>query len=149
MKKLPILLLVLALVSISWYFYAKRSTVDSVPTPQAETPVLKEASFEWIYTYSSKSDIPRTGIDLRATYRDGTTETKHVDDIEGGCNEYEEKDRDTYPKSQMIICYYAGLGRYYKVVKQEHTYLVQRKEFEEASPDYSPPKQEFQTIAEF
>lgn len=110
---------------------------------------LKSATFEWVYATYNKDEIPRTDISLKATYEDGTTETKKVDSIEGSCNEYSERDSDVYPSSQMIICYYAGLGRYYKVVKKENSYTVQRKEFEEASPDYDPPQQIFQTVIQF
>ncbi len=110
---------------------------------------FKNATFEWVYTTYTKDEIPRTDISIKATYEDGTTETKKVDTIQGSCNKYTERDADVYPSSQMIICYYAGLGRYYKVVKNENIYRVQRKEFEESSPDYSPPQQTFQTIIQF
>ncbi len=49
----------------------------------------------------------------------------------------------------MIICYYAGLGRYYKVVEDRDGYAVQRRVFEEASPDYDPPPQAYETVVRF
>ena len=105
--------------------------------------------FEWTYASSSDMDIPYSKISLVARYPDGSIRTKDIDTIAGGCNAYGEADADVYEKSTMIICYYAGLGHYYKVVEDAGRYLVQRKTFEEASPEYNPPPEQFETIAEF
>lgn len=107
---------------------------------------VKNATFEWLYSPFEKNDMPWVKISLSAKYDDGTSETKLIDTIEGSCVDYDKRDADVYPASTMIMCYYAGFGRYYKVVKKESGYEVQRKEFEEASPEYSPPVQDFQTI---
>jgi hypothetical protein len=116
---------------------------------QNENNTLVDPSFQWSYQEFEESEIPRTTITLTARSSDGVSQTKEIDTIEGGCNEYAEPDVDAYSTSTMIICYYAGLGRYYKVVEQDGTYLVQRKIFEEASPDYVPVQNEFETIASF
>lgn len=122
------------------------------PRPQPE-PIVQAPkgapAFAWTYREFEQEEIPRTAISLEATYPDGTTLTKEIDTIEGGCNEYPEPDADVYPASTEIICYYAGFGRYYKVVEGEGGFLVQRKEFEEAAPDYDPPVQEFATLVRF
>lgn len=80
----------------------------------------------------------------------GTSQTKEIDTIEGSRNEYVSPDADVYAQSEMIICYYAGFGRYYKVVASGNgTYSVQRREFEEASPHYTPLVASFETIVVF
>lgn len=120
-------------------------------------PVVEEGSepqgeptFSWSYSTDESEEIPRTTISLRAMYFDGTSRTKEIDTVDGTCNTYPSPDDDVYPKSDQIICYYAGFGLYYKVVATGNgTYSVQRREFEEASPDYSPPIAAFETIAEF
>lgn len=107
-------------------------------------------SFSWEYKTSENSDdIPQTEIMLAAYYPGGLIVRKGIDTIAGTCNEYSEQDADVYENSTMIICYYAGLGHYFKVVKSDENYLVQRKIFEEASPDYNPPVTGFETIATF
>ena len=107
-------------------------------------------TFEWQYTDATAGgEIMKTTITLLARYPNGVEVTKMIDTIEGGCNEYVNPDKDVYQKSTEIICYYAGFGRYYKVVEGDKEYLVKRKEFEEASPDYNPPIQDFVTIEKF
>jgi hypothetical protein len=120
--------------------------------PHAEAPeVVPEGkpTFAWSYSESEENGIPHTEITLVAVYENGASQKKVIGRIEGGCNSYDDQDSDVYERSKMIICYYAGLGRYYKVVADGDAYLVQRKVFEEASPDYAPPVQEFETVATF
>ncbi len=152
MKKILIYLLILVLgISALLFFINNHKQITDGISLVPPTQVDKSnAQFEWVYESKDEKDgIPQTNISLVAHYSDGTTEKKLVDDIEGGCNEYSNPDKDAYPGSKMIICYYAGFGRYYKVVQSADVYLVQRKEFEEASPDYNPPIQSFQTIVQF
>lgn len=106
-------------------------------------------TFIWSYESFESEMIPRTKVSITARYEDGTAETKPVETIEGNCNEYTEADADVYPKSTMIICYYAGFGRYYKVVENNGKYQVLRKEFEEASPDYEPPVANYEVLVSF
>lgn len=115
-----------------------------------QTPI-GEPVFTWSYEPIDESaEIPRTSVSLTANYPDGNKITKQIEVIQGGdCNEYQSPDQDVYPKSEMIICYYAGFGEYYKVVKDVDKYLVKRKMFEEASPDYNPPQAQFEVLAEF
>ncbi|MFZ2555594.1 MAG: hypothetical protein WAZ27_01850 [Minisyncoccia bacterium] len=106
--------------------------------------------FKWTYSAFEAAEIPQTRVGLVATYPNGSTRTKEIDVIEGNCNAYASPDADVYMNSEMIICYYAGFGRYYKVVDiGSDVFEVQRREFEEASPDYNPPVADFETIAEF
>jgi len=113
-----------------------------------EQPIDAPA-FEWSYRDFEDKDIPYTEITLTAFYDNGPAVARTIDTIEGNCNVFEEADGDVYERSTMIICYYAGFGRYYKVVESGEEYLVQRREFEEASPDYNPPQQSFRTIERF
>jgi hypothetical protein len=108
-----------------------------------------QPTFEWTFVSSEKEDIPQTTISLIQRYSDGRAVTKTIDTVGGSCNAYEESDADIYQNSSMIICYYAGLGQYYKVVAKGKGYEVQRKVFEEGSPDYEPAPEQFETIVRF
>lgn len=120
------------------------------PVIQREEVPHGEPTFSWSYSTDESGEIPRTRITLRAMYFDGTSRTKEIDTVDGTCNVYPSPETDVYPKSDQIICYYAGFGLYYKVVVTGNgTYAVQRREFEEASPDYDPPVTGFETIVVF
>ena len=145
---------------LAWSYVGSDERAPTEPTgattSQATTsaPITRSSapSFHWGYEQLGKAgedEIPRAKVSLTARYADGTETTKEIDTIDGSCNTYTDYEPGIYPRSQMIICYYAGFGRYYKVVESEGAYLVQRREFEEATPDHDPPQQEFQTIARF
>jgi hypothetical protein len=145
MKKLiliPVLVIVVALVFL--ILNKPESEVSVINVLPAGEPV-----FGWKYSTVDKEGIPQTTISILATYPDSTEVTKEIDTIEGECNEYLEPDADVYQNSKMIICYYAGLGHYFKVIEGDGKYLVQRKVFEEASPEYNPPVEDFETVVEF
>lgn len=122
--------------------------VNDFPSVTQSDEVRSNPQFEWRYETSEKAQIPQTQISLIASYSDQTSKVKVIDMVEGSCNIYDKRDADVYIKSDEIICYYAGLGRYYKVVKAEDGFKVKRKIFEEASPEYNPPQQEFEIIDE-
>ena len=127
-----------------------QSRVQTVQeSPVEETTPKGNPRFTWDYTTSEKDGIPQTAIAITANYPDGSTARKIVDVVEGSCNDYTQSDSDVYPDSTMIICYYAGLGRYYKVMASNGAYLVQRRVFEEASPDYNPPVTGYETVVSF
>lgn len=152
MKK--ILTYILIFTALLWIvFYLVNKNKDAADDRQLVPPAQVDksnAQFEWVYEPKGEKDgIPQTTVSLVAHYTDGTSEKKQIDNIEWGCNEYSNPDKDVYLGSKMIICYYAGFGRYYKVVKAGDVYLVQRKEFEEASPEYSPPVEDFKTLVQF
>lgn len=147
MKKFIITIIILVVSSVVIYtafpYFKKGIETDTTIVP------FGEPTFEWVYASFESGEIPRTKISLTATYPNGAIVTKEIDTIEGGCNAYPEPDKDVYVKSEMIICYYAGFGRYYKIISTNGEYLVKRKEFEEATDDYNPPKQDFATIEKF
>lgn len=155
--------IILAVLFVAGYFIASRFliTKDSASeTLTNEATVSKETAettpapegkprFTWIYNYKPDGDYPETDLSLTATYENGATVTKVIDTAQGSCNQYDTRDRDVYAQSEMVICYFAGLGHYYKVVESKGEYLVQRRIFEEGSPDYNPPVLPFETIAQF
>ncbi|HEY1041178.1 MAG TPA: hypothetical protein VGE63_00430 [Candidatus Paceibacterota bacterium] len=151
LKVILIVIIVIGVIAVANFFMkdSHRNEADPSKTTTTETKPEGAPVFAWSYTPSEKNEIPQSTISLTATYPNGAKQTKEIETIEGGCNEYPEPDKDVYKQSQMIICYYAGFGRYYKVVESNGAYLVQRKEFEEGSPEYNPPQQEFKTIAQF
>lgn len=139
----------LAASIVSLAVFASGCTLgNGSPEPLEAESVPPGSTFEWTYVPSDVAGIPHTAIGLDITFPDGDVRAKTVDDIEGGCNEYPMPDADVYAGSTMITCYYAGLGRYFKIVESDGGYLVQRRIFEEASPDYDPPAQAYETIAE-
>lgn len=168
MKKLSILTIVLVLIMAGAYAISYKvdqgrkqdlatstasagfasSTAESGMGQNQQTGTGKPA-FAWSYESSEKEEIPWTKISLTAAYENGIRKTKEVDAVQGSCNAYVSPDKDVYSGSEMIICYYAGLGHYYKVVEAEGGYSVRRKIFEEASPEYDPPVFPFAEITRF
>lgn len=126
---------------------------ESTSVPEPATPEMTQKTpptFSWSYREYENEGIPYTEISLTASYENRTTSTTQViDRVEGSCNAYEDPEIPTYERSTMVICYYAGLGRYYRVVKDGEDYAVQRRVFEEASPDYEPPIRPYETILWF
>ncbi len=160
MKKILIVLLILALAALG-VFAATRYLVNTENAPhtgdngtqpdQSEKIAVPQGqpTFLWEYDAYETPEIHRTIISLTATYPDGTSRTKVVENIEGSCNELTDPDTNAYEHSTVIMCYYAGFGRYYKVMADDQGYTVERKEFEEASPDYNPPQEEYRSIMRF
>ena len=149
MKPIAIAVVTLTLLAAGYHFFTKQEQAE----PQKQLHVAEELrgqpTFTWTYQTSEEEGIPQTEIRLTSTNKTGATETKVVDSIQGDCNAYEPLDEDVYQNSTMIICYYAGLGHYFKVVADQDGYMVQRKVFEEASPEYEPPVQPYETIVRF
>jgi hypothetical protein len=147
MKKYAIFIVLLLAIAVVYVLVRPTKSIDE-PLPIVTTPT-GDPTFTWQYTYTTSGDFPKTHVALTATYPDSTTIKKDIDTPDGSCNEYASPDKDIYPRSTMIICYAAGLGHYYKVVQSNNAYLVQRKTFEEGSPQYTPPELPFETIARF
>lgn len=109
-------------------------------------------TFTWRYEEADSFNPDgnhNTNVFLDAQYSLDVTESKLIETSPGSCNALPEKDADTFAGTKNIQCYYAGLGYVFKIVKGENSYLVQKKTFEEGTPQYNPPKQEFKTVAEF
>lgn len=104
----------------------------------------RTAAFSWIFEADDELNPdgnPKTNVMLEATYSDGELRKEQVAKTDGSCN--------PVPGSDVIQCYGAGFGERFKVTKGVDSYLVQRQEFEEASPDYDPPVPDYETITEF
>ncbi len=121
---------------------------DQEPEVSVTPAPVGEPKFAWEYTEFMKGEFPYSTVALAATYPDRTVVRKVVGEVQGGCNDYPEPDADVYDNT-MIMCYYAGFGEYFKVVRVGTAYEVRHKEFEEASPDYNPPVIEYETVATF
>lgn len=150
-KKVLIIIGIIVVVAgaMVWYVIHGQKKPIEVTRPPVQHSA-QGAIFSWSYAASGEDmGIIKTAITLTAKYSDGASVTKSIATVEGTCNEYPSPDADVYEHSQMIICYAAGFGDYFKVIKTSEGYLVQRKEFAEASPDYNPPAQPFKTVAEF
>lgn len=92
---------------------------------------------------------PNTNVFLNVKYSDGQTDTKLIQVSHGSCNELPDAEKDSLAGTKNVQCYGAGFGFYFKIVKGEKSYQIMKKEFDEGSPDYSPPPQEYKVVAEF
>jgi len=99
-------------------------------------------SFEWKFEDADSLNLdgqPNTDVFVEVTYESGEVRDVLVDTQPGGCNTLDSADEDNALGSKNAQCYGAGLGFTYKITKEEDSYLVKRKQFEEALPDYNPP----------
>jgi len=149
MKNILITAAALILVGGAAYFLTQEES--QVPPTDMPAPEQTRGApvFKWSFEEGEEEGIQQTSISLTATYENGTSDTKLIAAIEGGCNSYENADSDVYEHSTMIICYYAGLGRYFKVIEDGEGYVVQQRMFEEASPDYNPPQRPYENLTRF
>lgn len=107
--------------------------------------------FNWKFEDSDSLNLdglPNTDVFVEVVYEGGEVQTVLVDTQHGGCNELDSTDEDSVPNSKNAQCYAAGLGFTYKITEGEDSYLVKRKQFEEALPDYNPPTTEYEVINE-
>ncbi len=141
-------------VIIGYVYLESRPKMNVTTEPVVEQNDIdstksQEPVFTWRYEEFEGEYFFNSRIFLDVTYPNGTTNTKLIDTIVGGCSDAPEQNEIIAPHSAKIICYYAGLGHYFKVIKGPQSYLVQRKIFEEATPDYNPPVYKYETVAEF
>lgn len=150
MKKLYIFILILILATLGFfvlnsYIYNEKQ-VENKTLESNQTPI-----FIWEFEEADSLNldgIPQTNIFLKATYSNGAVERKLIKTSDTSCNELPDGEEDNVPGSTSIQCYGAGLGYRLKVTKGTESYLVLQKKFEEGSPDYTPPNQEYKFIAE-
>lgn len=125
--------------------------IGNTDTTETTTPPV----FSWRYTVASSLNPdgnPQTNLFLDATYTDGQTKSKLISVENGSCNALPEPgkaDADMLEHTTIVQCYYAGQGFLYKIIRGEHVYQILQKEFEEGSPEYIPPEQEYKSVAEF
>lgn len=148
-----ILLVIIALVALFFafnnYIYNEKQG-DKVNTEVKGGVGIP--SFMWRFEKADTLNLdgnPNTDIFLELTYENGVIENKLIDTVPGSCNDLPDLDTGSVENSTNIQCYSAGLGYRYKITQGENAYLVERKTFEEALPDYNPPPYEYETVAEF
>ncbi len=108
-------------------------------------------SFEWKFEDSDSLNLdgqPNTDVLVDVTYESGAVKAFLVDTQSGGCNALDSADEDNALGSKNAQCYGAGLGFTYKITKGEVSYLVKRKQFEEALPDYDPTTTKYEVVLE-
>lgn len=146
-----IALLVVLFYILNSFIYKQKQGDPVVALPQ-NTAVVGEPTFTWMYepdTTLNPDGFPRTVVSVVATYPSGASETKKIDTVDGSCNDLPDAEVGSVSGTTTVQCYYAGFGYRFKITQGPVSYLVQRKEFEEASPDYNPPVAEYEVVAEF
>lgn len=109
-------------------------------------------AFAWRFEQAESLNldgIPETNIFLDTTYQSGEVQTRLIDTVPSSCNEVPDAESDSVEGTTNIQCYGAGLGYRFKITRNDDSYLVKRKTFEEATPDYNPPVYEYETVMEF
>lgn len=110
------------------------------------------SAFAWRFEQADSLNldgIPETDIFLDVTYQNGEVQTRLIDTVPSSCNELPDTEPDSVEGTTNIQCYGAGLGYRFKITRNDDLYLVERKTFEEALPDYNPPVYEYETVMEF
>lgn len=144
-----ILIVILVVAGIASIFLLKKQEVVAPVVQQVET--TQPPMFAWIFGKSDKLDLdglPQSTVTLRTTYSGGIIKDTLIDTVQGSCNELPDADKDNVAHTATIQCYAAGAGERFRIIKGEQSYLVQKKEFEEGSPEYNPPEQEYKTVKE-
>ncbi len=91
---------------------------------------------------------PNTNVFLDLKYPGGEVKSRLIQVSHGSCNILPDAQIDSTPGTTNIQCYGAGFGYRFKIVTSENSYLVMRQEFDEGSPDYNPPIQEYKVVLE-
>lgn len=144
-----LLIIGLGILGYRTYFETTQNT-EVLPQPISEN--TEPPTFTWKYDKADTLNldgIPNTNVFLEATYDSGATERKLIATTPGGCNDLPDPEKDSVPNSAISQCYSAGLGYRFKITKGESSYLIKRKTFEEASPDYNPPASDYEVVSEF
>jgi hypothetical protein len=102
-------------------------------------------SLTWALYTSADPNDPVTSIDVRLRRADGSSVSTIVASVNAYCNE-EDPTADLALDSTQLLCYYAGLGHEFRIIDRNGSYVVQKREFEEASPDYNPPVTGFEDV---
>jgi hypothetical protein len=149
---IQIIAVALLAVIASDFLYHKNNQEDALPVKSSAIQNNTHPTFTWNFENASSLNpdgIPQTNVYLTATYQDGTIISKKIDTTDGSCNELPDADKDSLDHTTVIQCYAAGFGYTYKIVKGSDTYLVQRKGFEEATPEQKPVDYKYETVSEF
>lgn len=146
-----ILLILIGVAAFLYMTYVSDAPERHTVEPVTQGEPTAASSFVWRFEEADSLNpdgMPETEICLDVTYTDGSVVTELVDTTHASCNALPDTDADSVPGTSNIQCYGAGLGYRFKITRGEESYLVQRKMFEEASPEYEPPVQEYETVSE-
>jgi hypothetical protein len=143
MKRL-ILILILLGIAVAVFAATRRDIQSDEPQLAPMSPV---SGFEWS---SQSKDMDEKGIVwtdvyLMVAHADGTNEKKYIASVQGSCNDID-ADEPLALGSSVFQCYAAGFGDKFRVMDSGDAYLLQRQEFQEATPDDTSPLPEFKTI---
>lgn len=149
MKTIVILIGAAALVAVGFLVGSSVAPEDTAPAPEAAAPARGEPKFTWEYRSFEREEIPRTAVTAVATYGNGDRETREAGEVDGSCDIEPGGAEAIGVRAEVILCYYAGGGSYFMIVEESGGYAVQRRDFDEGSPDYEPPVLPFETVARF
>ena len=144
-----ILIVLIVVGGLIGVFYAFN---DHIYEEKQGDGIVAPPSFSWRFEPADTLNgdgNPNTNVFLDVKYGDGEVVSKLIQVSHGSCNELPDADADSVLGTTTVQCYGAGLGFYFKITKGEKSYFVMKKEFEEGSPDYDPPVQEYKVVAEF
>lgn len=131
---------------------ASNTPTETVTASATTTPsTTATPKFEWRFAQASSLNPdgnPKTDVYLAATYDNEVTHSKLIATTDGGCAALPDAEKDSVTGAETIQCYYAGHGYRFKVTKAATAYQIQQKEFEEGSPEYTPPNLPYKVIAE-
>ena len=146
--------LIVVVIVVALYLFnnsESRAGAEAVQTEQTEQN-QGPTTFTWRFDEADTNNLdgnPQTDVYLTITHSNRTIE-RLVDTVDGSCSELEgesyEGDNSTAGKVQ---CYAAGLGQQYRITQSKYIFFVERKLFEEALPDVTPPVYEWEVIEEF
>lgn len=130
-------------------------SIDDYPSivDDLDTTDPKHPSLSWSYESVPNEDYPKSIVSLAIDDGSEFPSMYTVETIDGSCNTVDQSSySDEGEKvslagdSSPILCYFAGFGRIFRVIEEENSYVVQGKDIEEGSPEYTPPETRFETI---
>ncbi|HLP86377.1 MAG TPA: hypothetical protein VK153_00665 [Candidatus Paceibacterota bacterium] len=141
---------VVLLLIVVWVIFTNKNTKSpSFSDEESIEPPVFTWKYEEDSTLKNPDGLPMTNVILEAKYSNGAVLGKLVEKFPSRCNELPDNDKDSLPHTKNIQCYYAGLGYTFKITKGDTSYYVQRKTFEEAVPEYDPPKYGYEVVSQF
>lgn len=134
---------------------AKKESIETV-AEVTETTVMGTSplsTFAWRYEKGAEDldGLPKTIIFLDTTYQNGKVVTIQVEEVQGSCNDVDplKEDTDMVEGTIKVLCYAAGFGEQYKIVKGAESYQIVRKYIEEGDPEVKPTVFQYEKIVEF
>jgi hypothetical protein len=140
--------IIVVVVVVALYLFNNSEDVVVANPLQAEQAeeLPSPATFNWRFAEASTNNPdgnPQTNVYLTINY-DGRSIERHVDTVDGDCNILEgQRYEDDISNAGSVQCYAAGLGQQYRVTQGQYIFFVERKLFEEALPDVTPPVYEW------